>query len=103
MTIDPESRIVVHRGASGKRRVWLWITWALTGYIPDYFLSACGRMKRPDVRLAWREKLALFILFSIASCALLFFIIGIPRIVCPQTNIKSLYDVQSMNKYDVAH
>jgi chitin synthase len=58
-------------------------------------------MKRPDVRLAWREKLALFKLFTLASCTLLFFIIGIPRLVCPPTNLKSLYDVESMNKYDL--
>ena len=103
MVIDPESRIVLHRETSGKRRLWLWITWALTWYIPDYFLEKCGKMKRSNVRLAWREKLALFILFFLASCMLLLFIIGIPRIVCPPTNIKSLYDVQAMNKYDVGH
>lgn len=38
------------------RRVWVAMVWTLTWWIPSFLLAQVGRMKRPDVRLAWREK-----------------------------------------------
>ena len=40
-----------------KRRLWTGLTWAATFWVPNFALSSVGRMKRPDVRMAWREKL----------------------------------------------
>jgi len=40
-----------------KRRVWVAMTWIATWWIPSQLLTSLGRMKRPDVRMAWREKL----------------------------------------------
>lgn len=42
--------------ASRGRRAWVMLVWALTWWIPSITLKYLGRMKRPDVRLAWREK-----------------------------------------------
>jgi chitin synthase len=47
---------------SGARRTWLIIVWTLTWWIPGFLLGWIGRMKRPDVRIAWREKVALCML-----------------------------------------
>lgn len=49
--------IEVIRQTGPKRRIWAGMTWAATFWIPNFALSSVGRMKRPDVRMAWREKL----------------------------------------------
>lgn len=61
--------------SSGARRMWLFLVWSLTWWIPSFLLSWVGRMKRLDVRLAWREKVALCMLVmlfcgSLVSCFL---------------------------------
>lgn len=42
------------------RMIWVVIVWALTWWIPSFCLTHLGRMKRPDVRMAWREKVSPF-------------------------------------------
>jgi chitin synthase len=37
------------------QRIWLWVVMATTWWIPEVCLRRVGRMKRPDIRLAWRE------------------------------------------------
>ncbi|KIY44928.1 hypothetical protein FISHEDRAFT_77147 [Fistulina hepatica ATCC 64428] len=69
--------------SSRSRRTWLWTTWALTWWIPDFLLSSLGRMKRPDIRLAWREKLAICILIFFFNGLVLFYIIGFGKLLCP--------------------
>ena len=41
---------------SSARRRWVAFVWLLTWWCPNIFLIWCGRMKRLDVRQAWREK-----------------------------------------------
>jgi chitin synthase len=65
------------------RRWWIRITWALTWWIPSFLLSSIGRMKRPDVRMAWREKVAIFMMVFLACGVVLFYIIGFGKILCP--------------------
>lgn len=40
------------------RLIWVAIVWSLTWWIPSFCLTHVGRMKRPDVRMAWREKVS---------------------------------------------
>lgn len=68
------------------RRLWVKLVWALTFYIPSFLLSTIGRMKRPDVRFAWREKLTLCILILLFCGLVLFYIIAFGRILCPRYN-----------------
>ena len=49
--------------ASRGRRFWVFIVWTCTWMIPTFALTYVGRMKRPDVRMAWREKVSSFICF----------------------------------------
>lgn len=42
---------------SPARNRWVAMTWLCTWWIPSFMLRWCGGMKRPDVRMAWREKL----------------------------------------------
>ncbi|KAJ7145666.1 chitin synthase-domain-containing protein [Mycena epipterygia] len=47
--------------SSHARRVWLAIVWTLTFYIPSFLMKFLGRMKHPNVRLAWHEKMVIFL------------------------------------------
>lgn len=68
------------------RRYWLYLVRFFTGLIPDFVLSYIGRMKRPDVRLAWREKVTIFVLILLANGLVLFYIIAFGVILCPEFN-----------------
>ncbi|KAJ2089739.1 hypothetical protein IW138_003195 [Coemansia sp. RSA 986] len=79
------------------RRCWVALTWALTCCVPTPLLSVCGRMKRPDVRMAWREKLAICVIIVVLWFILLFIIIGLGLILCPKEYVWTLDDVAGHN------
>jgi chitin synthase len=84
--IDPEigqPRSIVTTAASFSRRVWVAFVWALTFWIPSFLLRYIGRMKRPDVRMAWREKLVLVFMIFLMNALIIFFIIAFGRLLCP--------------------
>ncbi|KAH9427105.1 hypothetical protein MCOR02_012484 [Pyricularia oryzae] len=45
--------------------------------------SLRGRMKRPDVRMAWREKFVLCFIIFLLNAAIVFWIIFLGRLLCP--------------------
>ncbi|KAI9251371.1 chitin synthase-domain-containing protein [Phascolomyces articulosus] len=79
---------------SGIRRKWLFIVWLLTWWIPSPCLSYCGSMKRKDIRMAWREKVALCILIFLMSSAMVLFIIGFGPLICPHQDVYSVSELQ---------
>jgi chitin synthase len=68
---------------SRSRRFWLYVVWATTWWIPSFCLSWIGRMKRPDIRLAWREKLTIFFLIFLMNAVVIFYIVEFGRLLCP--------------------
>jgi chitin synthase len=72
--------------SSRARRIWLAIVWTLTFVVPSFLMKFLGRMKRPDVRLAWREKLAIFILIFFLNALVIFYIVIFGRLLCPNFN-----------------
>jgi chitin synthase len=72
------------------RRVWVIIVWALTFWIPSFLLRYIGRMKRPDVRMAWREKLVLVWLIIFMNAVIVFWIIEFGNLLCP--NFDKVWD-----------
>lgn len=68
------------------RRAWVAFVWMNTWWIPSFTLSLCGRMKRPDVQMAWREKVTLCLIVFWLSAMVIFFIIGLPKVICPTFN-----------------
>lgn len=68
---------------SGTRRVWVAFVWALTFWIPSFLLRYVGRMKRPDVRMAWREKLVLVFLIFLLNATVVFYIVEFGLLLCP--------------------
>lgn len=53
----PAEEVVEEVRNSKARRRWVSLTWLTTWWIPTFMLRKIGGMKRPDVRMAWREKL----------------------------------------------
>ncbi|KAG6333627.1 hypothetical protein ID866_5463 [Astraeus odoratus] len=81
------------------RRRWVLLCWLLTWWVPSPFLKWFGRMKREDVRQAWREKLALnIVIWFICACAV-FVIAVLGQIICPTQHVFSTSELAS-HSYD---
>jgi chitin synthase len=80
---------------SGSRKRWLAIVYLLTWYLPDFSIKWVGRMKRKDVRTAWREKFAINLLIWLSCAFVVFFIIIFPRLICPKQNVYSAEELSS--------
>ncbi|KAG0265994.1 hypothetical protein BG011_003644 [Mortierella polycephala] len=65
------------------RKAWVFFTWLMTWWIPSFMLSSCGKMKREDVRMAWREKVALCCIIFFMSSIIIFVITGFGKMMCP--------------------
>ena len=68
------------------RRCWVAFVWAMTFWIPSSVLRTVGRMKRPDVQMAWREKLVLVMLILLINAFVCFWIIALQDVLCPLKN-----------------
>ncbi|KAI9355051.1 chitin synthase-domain-containing protein [Zopfochytrium polystomum] len=79
--------------SSPARRKWLCVTWCLTWWIPDCCLTSCGKMKRPDIRMAWREKVALCIIILFLNLVILFFIVVFGQLLCPAQTVFSRFEL----------
>ncbi|KAG8937086.1 hypothetical protein FRC02_006286 [Tulasnella sp. 418] len=81
-----EGKAVEEVPTSAARRWWVRFVWMQTWWIPTYLLTKLGRMKRPDVRLAWREKVTICLLIFYICGFVIFLILGLGRIICPEFN-----------------
>jgi chitin synthase len=92
----PHKEIIEHVSEVTRvRRCWVCSTWIMTCWIPSMFLSSWGGMKRADIRMAWREKVAICILIFAMCAFLLFFVIGLGLLICPRVNVKSQAEIQT--------
>ncbi|KAI9789398.1 MAG: hypothetical protein M1816_006058 [Peltula sp. TS41687] len=80
---------------SGSRKRWMFLVWMLTFYIPDFLIRWLGRMKRKDVRTAWREKLAINLLIWLSCLFVCFFIVVLPMLICPTQHVYSAEELAS--------
>jgi chitin synthase len=78
-----EGKKIEEQPVSRSRRAWVIFVWMLTFWIPSPLLRYVGRMKRPDVRMAWREKLALCFIITIMNGIIVFWIIAFGKLLCP--------------------
>ncbi|SGY39183.1 BQ5605_C003g02165 [Microbotryum silenes-dioicae] len=84
---DEQQGATVEEVPSSKaRRAWVFIVTLLTWWIPDLSLKYLGRMKRPDVRMAWREKVALCLLIGFFCGIVIFYIVIFGNLLCPNMN-----------------
>lgn len=68
------------------RRWWVRITWFMTWWIPSFLLSKVGRMKRPDIQMAWREKFAICAMIGLLCGIIIFYIVVFGMLLCPNMN-----------------
>lgn len=80
---------------SGSRKRWLAVVYLLTFFIPDFLIKWIGRMKRKDIRMAWREKLAINLLIWFSCGFVTFFIVIFPRLICPTQHVFSAAELSS--------
>ncbi|KAI4732119.1 chitin synthase [Aureobasidium sp. EXF-10728] len=80
---DGDAKVITEVPITFSRKAWIWAVWALTFYIPSPALRYIGRMKRPDVRQAWREKFALMIIIFIINATVVFYIVAFGKLLCP--------------------
>lgn len=83
------------------RRVWVAIVWAFTFWIPSIFLRIFGRMKRPDVQMAWREKFVLCWFIVLLNGLIVFWIIFFGRLLCP--NFDKAWDERELSAHQGAN
>ncbi|KAI1148383.1 chitin synthase [Nemania diffusa] len=82
---------------SASRKRWIFIVYALTWFVPDFLVRWVGRMPRKDVRMAWREKLAINLIIWFSCLLAAFFIIVFPMLICPKQYV---YSASELSKYD---
>ena len=97
MAINVAPAAVEEIPTSTTRRWWLFFVWLLTGLIPSFVLHYIGRMKRPDVRLAWREKVTICFLILIINSVVIFYIVEFGRLLCP--NFDKVWDVNELSQH----
>ncbi|KAF2137175.1 glycosyltransferase family 2 protein [Aplosporella prunicola CBS 121167] len=102
-----DGKVVTEQPVSKGRKLWVAATWAFTGWIPSFLLRYVGRMKRPDVRLAWREKLLLVMIICFLNGIVLFYIIAFGNLLCPNFdkawNPKQVSQHQGEDDFYVSH
>ncbi|KAI9026449.1 chitin synthase-domain-containing protein [Phycomyces nitens] len=88
---------------SAVRKHWIRFVWFMTWWIPSKFIEWCGRMKRDDVRIAWREKVTLCEIILFMSLFALWFLVFFGKMVCPHQDIYSLSELQAHGTSDNAY
>ncbi|KAI8064149.1 chitin synthase-domain-containing protein [Gongronella butleri] len=77
------------------RKHWVRFVWFMTWWIPSKCMVWCGRMKRKDVRLAWREKLTLCMLIFLMSGFIIWFLVFFGSLICPHQSVYSTNELQN--------
>ncbi|POR33658.1 Chitin synthase 8 [Tolypocladium paradoxum] len=80
---------------SPSRKRWVFTVYFLTWFIPDFLIRWMGRMPRKDVRMAWREKVAINMLIWFLCLVAAFFIVVLPMLICPKQNVFSAAELSS--------
>ena len=75
--------IVASKELTNARKWWLCYTHFSTCCFCNCCLSTCGKMKRADVQIAWREKVAINVIIYVLCILTIFYIMALGRIVCP--------------------
>ncbi len=82
---------------SPSRKRWVFLVYMLTFFIPDFLIRWLGRMPRKDVRMAWREKVAINMIIWFSCLLSAFFIVVFPMLICPHQYV---YSPEELSKYN---
>lgn len=97
---DTKIAVIDERNTTSARKRWLAIVWFMTWWVPDFAIRHIGRISRKDVRIAWREKLAINLLIWSACAFVVFFMVGLPRLICPTQHVYSAAELTSFDGKD---
>ncbi|KAL5403037.1 hypothetical protein PMIN03_010171 [Paraphaeosphaeria minitans] len=99
--------VITETATTTTRKLWVAFVWSLTFWIPSPLLKFVGRMKRPDVRMAWREKVVLVLLIFLMNATIIFYIIAFGKLLCPNKdkawNRQQVSTHQGDNDFYVSH
>ncbi|KAG1241349.1 hypothetical protein G6F68_016799 [Rhizopus microsporus] len=84
-------------------RHWLNFVCRMTWWIPTLFLVKCGKMKRPDIQIAWREKMTLCLIIFLTSGFIIWFLVFFGSLVCPHQDVFSTSELQNHADKDNAY
>ncbi|KAH6880471.1 class V chitin synthase [Thelonectria olida] len=79
------------------RQRWLFLVYVLTFFMPDFCIRHLGGMASKDVRMAWREKLAINIIIWLSCGATVFFVMVVPLLICPKQHVFNAKELSSHN------
>ncbi|KAI1409336.1 glycosyltransferase family 2 protein [Hypoxylon sp. FL1857] len=85
---------------SPSRKRWVFVVYLMTWFIPDFLIRWMGRMPRKDVRMAWREKVAINMMIWLSCLIAAFFIVVFPQLICPKQYVFSSEELSSYNGKD---
>ncbi|KAI6252809.1 hypothetical protein MCOR07_008769 [Pyricularia oryzae] len=85
---------------SPSRKRWVFITWMLTFFVPEFLIQHLGKMPRKDVRMAWREKLAINFIIWFSCLAAAFILVVFPMLVCPTQYVFTGEELSAYNGKD---
>lgn len=85
---------------TGVRKRWLIFVWMMTWWVPSPFMVWCGRMKRKDIQIAWREKLTLCIIILFMSGFIIWFLVFFGKLICPHQDVFSQSELQARGSSD---
>ncbi|KAJ2785710.1 hypothetical protein H4R18_000401 [Coemansia javaensis] len=89
----------VPNATSGVRRAWLVFVRMMTWMVPSRAIACCGRRRRKDEQIAWREKLTLCMVIFWSCAFVIFWICGLGLILCPHQNV---YTTQELGGHNTA-
>lgn len=96
-TQDSKMEAVDEVQTSGSRKRWLFMVYMMTFFIPDFLIKWIGRMKRKDVRIAWREKLAINMIIWLSCAFVVFFMSKSRRQRCCRPRMLTQVQLASRN------
>ena len=73
-----------------ERRLWVVLTWLCTFWVPSPVLGLFPKLRRSDVRMAWREKLAINMMIWFVCLCSIFVIVFLGNVVCPRQHLYSV-------------
>lgn len=79
------------------RRFWVAFVWLLTFWMPSFILKYIFRMKRSDVRMAWREKIVICFMIFLLNAAIVFYMIFLDRVICP--NFDKVWNIEQLSTH----
>ncbi|KEZ41038.1 Chitin synthase 8 [Scedosporium apiospermum] len=88
---------------SPSRKRWMFLVYLLTWPVPDFLIRWLGKKPRKDVRMAWREKLAINLLIWFFCLLAAFFIVIFPLLICPKQYVYSPAELASYDGKKGSH